>query len=157
MGTDLAVVAIARGTSEMQGTAEQLVRGMLGEVFEESSVGLQVREDRREEVGQHIQDALREFRRMRRHASPVRELASELKDRELAEALTSTGGMLMVARLVEQKMMSVQQEGLQEWSDKVFQTEGDALVIRDEAREHVHELMAAIERIESSLKENNDF
>ncbi|RMF43964.1 MAG: hypothetical protein D6753_03720, partial [Planctomycetota bacterium] len=91
------------------------------------------------------QEALRETRALRRRSAPVRELAQRLADRELAEALDTVGGIMVVRRLVEQKLADMQAELFEEWKSRVLQPVNGELVVRPTAREEIESLLERME------------
>ena len=62
----------------------------------------------------------------------------------------------MTLKLVEAKVADIQSQSMQAWTDRMFAETDQGLVIREDAREQVEELLARIDQVEKEL-ENDDF
>ncbi len=153
--TDVALAAVAKATEMAGAPVDRLVRSMISEAFIEDKGRLRLVEDTavRKKLVESIQRAFREMRAVRRRAIPVRELATRLDDRDLAEALDTIGGVLVVRRLVEQKLDARAAEALEEWRSRTLDESRGKPVIRGAVRPEVE---AMLDRIEAMRGEYED-
>lgn len=155
--TDIALVAVSKDAELANASADQLVMSVLGPALDDTTGQLRLSADEsvREEITEHIQEAFREFRSARRRAAPVRELAAMLEDRELADALQTLGGMLVVKQVAEQKIAEVETTVFNEWRQEVFELADGRLTLHSSAQAQVEQFLESVEQMERELADND--
>lgn len=165
MDTDIAVVAIALTTKEAQRSPKDVILAMLGEALERTEDGWRVRSSADEQMAltEELQNAFREFRQSRRRSAPVREIAAELENSELANAITSVGGLMLFRDLMQQEQGQALVSVMNAWREDFFDTDGLSkaedsakLVIRQDQREIIQNWLDRMEVGPESANELNE-
>ncbi len=157
--TDVALMALSQGTEMANASAEDLVMSVLGEALEQSDGQLTLvkNTDMREKIHEQVQNAMREMRVARRKAGPVRDVAETIDDQELADALRSPGGLLVIKKLAEKKLSDAFHRTYLDWHAEMFSEDAGQLQFRGEhARQLAQDLIDRAQEMDRELS-NNDF
>ncbi len=134
----------------------EIVRALLAEVLEEPDEGkLHVSEDRAEEVTEFVRDAFRQYRAVRRQGRTIEELASEMDDKELQQALMSMGGKYAVLYSIRDSLRGARFNGLSLWIEEHFEESDNGLVLREGAEEMVQDFLGRVREVSEELKKDD--
>jgi hypothetical protein len=157
--TDVAVVRVAERVEYATADVGDAVREFLSQILVENDNGrlyVQPPELPEEELVEAITDMFRQHRAARRKGREVDTITAQIMDRELQAAMQSVGGKLTFGDYLQQRLMADVPDGLAQWAADHFDETADGLVIREEQREEIAELVRQAEEVARELQ-NADF
>lgn len=161
MNTDIGTIAVAM-SSQMAGMSPtELILEIIGGALDGKSADGPLRltsdPDVRKEITENIQSAFREMRIAKRRAAPLRVLAAELEDQELAESLRSAGGLLVVKQQVEQLKANSELAAFESWQEELFErTDHQQLKVRSSMHDMVQTMLTKVDELSKEIS-NDDF
>ena len=153
--TDVAVACVAERVEYATADIGDVVREFLSRILVENDNGrlhVQPPELPEEEVVEAITDMFRQYRATRRKERDVDAITAQIVDRELQAAMQSVGGKLTFGDHLQRRLMADVPDGLAQWAADHFHETADGLVIRDERREDIAELVRQAEEVARELQ-----
>ena len=157
--TDVAVVRVAERVECATADIDDAVREFFSQILVENENGrlyVQPPELPEEDLVEGISDMFRQYRAARRNGRDVDAMTEKIVDRELQAAMRSAGGKLTFGGQLQQRLMADVPDGLLQWAADHFDETPDGIVIRDEHREEISEMIRQVEEVSEELK-NADF
>lgn len=152
LGTDLALLFVARDMDYLPVDPDQAAREWLSQIITKNDSGkYEITVESTEDLSNRLEEFFREFRDIRRRGRVVDEFAGQLTDLELKVAMESLIGKLLLTRLVEAAQEQPEVDGLKLWFDNHFQETPEGLVLNDWAGEVVTQILTEAEEIEKEL------
>ena len=96
------------------------------------------------------------YRAVRRKGRVVDELAAQVSDAALRDAMTSMGGKFAIAKAVDKSMDYSELDGLNAWIDQFFETTDEGLLPREWAHDEIEEIVEQVRELTQEL-EKDDF
>ena len=155
--TELALLYLAEDLEIGASDPAEAIRAFLGEVLEKDEDGTyHVGNENPEEVSEYIQHMFYMYRAVRRKGRVVDELAAQVSDTALRDAMTSMGGKFAIAKAVEKSTDYSELDGLKAWIDQFFETTDEGLLPKEWAHDEIEDIVEQVRELTQEL-EKDDF
>lgn len=156
LSSDVAALKFAEEFEPSSAEPGEIVRDLLGEVFDEGDNGeLVVRDDNQEEITEFVRDQFRTYRTLRRHGRTIERAAESIADEELSEVFTTLGGKYVVIYSVRREFANREYNGLTMWVNEVFEATDEGLVLREDTEDEIEGFLADVREVTEELKRDD--
>ena len=125
------------------------------QLFESTDEGLQVPEERREDVTRIAREMLRHIRRLRRETRMVDLQIENHADEKTVDSLDSAEAKLILLEKVKQYLSKQKFDAWPVWLEANFDSRDGKYVIKESAAEHIADLLRAADEIENEMAKDD--
>ena len=93
--------------------------------------------------------------RLRRQGRTIEQIASEMDDKELQQALMSMGGKYAVLYSIRDSLRGARFNGLSLWIEEHFDESDNGLVLKEGAEEMVQDFLGRVREVSEELKKDD--
>lgn len=156
LSTDLALMIMVREMDYSAITADDAAREWLSDLVTQGDNGkYTITSESPEDVKSRCEDFFREFRELRRRGRSLDEFASQLVDRNLAAAIRTLSGKLLLQELVENSAKRSDVDGLQLWVSAHFEETAEGLKLHDWADEEINAILHEAAELEEQFSKTD--
>ncbi len=151
------VLAMLTERGDMRTTSgSQFVRERFEDRLQESSGGLTVKEEQRDEVVEYARELLQYQRQLRRRLAGIDERVGKIAESELRDTFLSDAGKYLMIRAINQQIANRGYDGLAMWINEHFTETADGYVAHDDSSAELEAILEQVREIQAQL-EKDDF
>ena len=150
--SDLAPVRIGEDYELSSASPEEAVSAMISEAVVTNPDGSrQLRDESKGEFAEQARDIMREFRMLKRKSKSIHRFAEQVTQSDVAAALKSTAGKLVIAAAIRQEYSGQRFDGVSRWIEEHFEVIPEGYSLRDGHGGFVKEFLQQVRDVENEL------
>ena len=151
----LAAYRLVKDSELSAGDVEEAAKRVLPRVIIEVDGVIKLSEEAAGNAEQIAEEVLRGQRELRRRGRKLDELATKINDQDVAKAISSTGGKLLLARTIQEASDRLVVDSFPMWRDAMFEQTPSGYVLKEEKLEELNNMLNDMRNLQKELAKND--